>query len=269
MEPPRLPDSLEVSTSVREGEDKQVSLTILLGARPDMPDRSEYLLFLTASGIVLLLTLAFLGYIFLEPVRRDLYDTVLEPERLRAAVDYLGYWGPLVLILVQAVQVLLMVWPVPMELASGFLFGMPLGFLYSTLGHVLGSALAFLLGRWLEKRYISRLLGPDKMGLLRGLLKREGALAGFLIFLIPGFPKDFICYLFGLTRISLAFFLAATTLARLPGTLLFTYQGAQVYKGHYGFLVGFLCLYAGLAFLLYKHREAFYRWLNRWHLEDD
>jgi len=251
-----------------EDQPGRSSLAILLGARPDMPDRAEYLFFLAASGVVLLVILALVGYAFLAPLRQELYNTILNPVRLRAAVNYFGYWGPLVMILVMTGQVLLMIWPVPMEIASGYLFGMPLGLLYCFLGHTLGSTIAFLLGRWLERKYLNRLLGPEKIKLVRNFLKREGALAGFLIFLIPAIPKDIMCYIFGLTRISLPFFLAATALARLPSTILFTFEGSQAYQGHYAIMLGLLAFYALVALFLYRRRETLYNWLSRWHVEE-
>jgi len=155
-----------------------------------------------------------------------------------------------------------------MEIAGGFLFGLPWGLLYSALGLALGSVVAFLLGRWLERKFITR-LHPENMRRIRRLIKREGTLAAFLIFLIPGFPKDFVCYFLGATRLSLAFFLVVSTLLRIPSTLLFTLQGAQVYKGHYGITLGLVALYLGLAFLLFRKREALYGWVGQWHLKED
>ncbi len=107
------------------------------------------------------------------------------------------------------------------------------------------------------------------MKIIRRLMRREGALASFLIFLIPGLPKDVICYVFGMTRISLGFFLVATTLARLPGVLLATLQGSQMFQGHDGVTWGLLALYVGLAVLLYWRRQAVYQWLRRWHPDED
>ncbi len=266
MESPPPPESLNVFPRAPV---HLALLATLLGARPDMPDLGEYLFFLTATVLVCLGTLALMGYIFLEPVRQTLLQTALQPERLRATVDYLGFWGPFFFIIVTAFQVILMVWPAPMELVSGYLFGPSWGLLYSTLGIALGSTLAFLLGRWLEKRFVSQRMGQENMRLIRNLMKREGALAAFLIFLLPGVPKDFLCYTFGMTRMPLAFFLAVTTLARLPGTFLFTFQGAEVHAGHYGVILVLLAIYAGVAFVLYRNRQAVYQWVNRWHPEDE
>jgi len=243
-------------------------LALYLGARPDMADRNEYLFFLTASMVFVLGVLAFLGYIYLDPVRERLYQIVLDRERIRAVMNGAGSWAPFLFIMMQAVQVVLMLWPVPLEIAGGFLFGLPLGLLYSALGLALGSLVAFLLGRWLEHKLVRR-LKPETMQRFRRLIKREGTLAAFIIFVIPGAPKDFLCYFLGATRLSLPFFLVAATLLRLPSTLLFTLQGAEVYKGHYGITLGLVALYLGLAFILFRKREALYRWVGQWHLEQD
>ncbi len=267
-EPRRSPDSLEASLQLPQGEDKQYDLAVFLGARPDMPDRREYLFFLSASAVVFLGTLAFLGYLFLEPVRQDLYQAILEPKRLRALADYFGYWAQLLVIMFQALDVLIIL-PLPAEIVSGFLFGLPWGVLYSALGQALGTMLAFLLGRWLMKRYLLRRVNRDTMRSLRRLISREGALTAFLVFLLPGAPKNYFCYLFGLTRISLPFFLVATSLARLPGTILLNFQGAAIYQGNSIVIAILLLVYVGVVFFLYRYREGFYRWMSRRFLEDE
>jgi uncharacterized membrane protein YdjX (TVP38/TMEM64 family) len=234
-----------------------------------MPDRGEYLFFLTASIVFLLGMLALLGYIYLDPLRERLYRLVLDGERLRGVIHRAGPWGPLLFIMIQAGQVVTMIWPVPMEIACGYLFGFHLGLLYSAAGLALGSLVAFMLGRWLERKFVSRLVSPDTMKRIRRLMKREGILAAFLLFLVPGIPKDFVCYFLGMSRMSLAFFLVAATLTRLPSTVLFTLQGAQVYKDHYGITLGLVALYVGLAIFLYRRREALYLWVDRWHAAED
>jgi len=266
MEPPSSPPTLKDPSQTPE---HLAFLASYLGAGPDMPDRREYLFFLAASILTFMGTLAFLSYVVVEPFRQTLLQTVLQPEKLRAGVDYLGRWGPIFFVMAQAVQVILMVWPAPLEIVSGYLFGMPWGLLYSLLGIVAGSTSAFLLGRWLEKAYVSKRMGHDKMKLIRKLMKREGALAGFIIFLIPGFPKDYLCYAFGMTRMPLIFFLAFSTLARLPGTFLFTFQGAEAHAGNYGVILVLLAMYGGLVVWLYRHRQAVYQWLDRRHPEDE
>src|SRR5439155_1184210 len=99
--------------------------------------------------------------------------------------------------------------PGPGELTGflgGLVFGETLGFVYSTVGLTLGSILAFAVGRWLGTPMVRRFVPPhmwDRMGFL---VKAEGAVLCFLIFLIPGFPKDIACYLFGLSPIPFGVF---------------------------------------------------------------
>jgi uncharacterized membrane protein YdjX (TVP38/TMEM64 family) len=107
------------------------------------------------------------------------------------------------------------------------------------------------------------------MNRYRKTMKRGGALTAFLILLIPAFPKDFIYYMLGLTRMSVLFFLLVVTMARLPSILLMNLQGAEVFEGNYFFTLGSIALYMGLAMLLYRRRDVLYNWMSRWHLEED
>ncbi len=79
MEPPRAEDSPPPSMAVAM-QDRQ-TVRPDLAARPDMADRGEYLILLSASSVFLLGMLAFLGYIYLDPVRERLYQAVLNKER--------------------------------------------------------------------------------------------------------------------------------------------------------------------------------------------
>jgi uncharacterized membrane protein YdjX (TVP38/TMEM64 family) len=257
-----------ISTLPPEPQSLYDHLAMLVGAGPGMPNRREYLFFLTASILFILGFLGFLVYLYLEPVRQDLYRTMLDPKRLSNALDLCGFWGPFVFIGLQALQVLLFLWPVPLEIAGGYLFGLSWGTLYSTLGLALGTLMTFYLGRWLNKKWLNRLLGQGTREFLQRFIKREGALAAFLIYLLPGIPKDFIGYLFGMSSIPLPFFLLAATLARIPGTLLMSYQGAQAFQGHFGLTLASTAFSMVVGYIIFKYREDLYQWLERWDSEE-
>jgi uncharacterized membrane protein YdjX (TVP38/TMEM64 family) len=193
------------------------------------------------------------------------YDFLTDKERIQNFLKAAGPLGPFLFIIVQALQVVFA--PIPGEatgFVGGFLFGVPLGMVYSTLGLTLGSAMAFLLGRWLEVHFVARVVRPETLKRFDFLIERQGTLVAFFLFLLPGFPKDFLCFILGLSHMSLKLFLVMVTVGRLPGTLMLTLQGAQVYKGNYHMtliLVG-LCLV--LAAVMYYYRESLYHWLKRW-----
>jgi uncharacterized membrane protein YdjX (TVP38/TMEM64 family) len=165
--------------------------------------------------------------------------------------------------------VLLIFVPVPVEVAGGFLFGLPLGILYSTIGLGLGSMAAFSLGRWLEQHWLSGVVPPQTLKRFRMLMKRQGTLAAFIIFLIPGAPKDIFCYLLGLTRMSWHYYLVAVTIARLPSTIMLVLQGSQAQKGNYYLNVVLWVFSLGIATLLYHYRENLYQLTRSWHLEEE
>jgi len=184
---------------------------------------------------------------------------------LKNLVEAAGPLWPLVFILVQVLQVIFA--PIPGE-ATGFLggllFGVPLGMLYSTIGLTLGSVAAFLLGRWLEEHFVARVVNPETLKKFDFLMGRQGALVSFLLFLIPGFPKDYLCFILGLSHISLKLFIVMVTVGRLPGTLMLTLTGAKVYEGDYYFTLVFLGLCLVLGGVMFYYREPLYEWLKRW-----
>src|SRR5512143_1723614 len=83
------------------------------------------------------------------------WDYVQEKENIQRLLQDAGALGPLAFITVQVLQVIFA--PIPGEATGfigGYLFGVPLGMLYSTIGLTLGSIIAFLLGRWLEEHFV-------------------------------------------------------------------------------------------------------------------
>jgi uncharacterized membrane protein YdjX (TVP38/TMEM64 family) len=96
-------------------------------------------------------------------------------------------------------------------------------------------------------------------------MEHQGALIAFFLFVVPGFPKDYLCFILGLSTMSWKLFFLLSSVGRLPGTLMLTLQGAQVYQGNYlvtALLLGF-CLLLGLG--LFFYREPLYQWLRTWH----
>ena len=175
-----------------------------------------------------------------------------------------GPLAPLVFIVIQSLQVVFA--PIPGEATGfigGYLFGVPLGLLYSTLGLTLGSVGAFFIARWLEEHYVKRWIPVEILQKFEFLMERQGALVSFILFLLPGFPKDYLCFILGLSRMPFKLFLLICVVGRIPGTLLLNLQGAKVYKGDYysTFIILGLCL--ALIVILWYYREPVYLWIRR------
>jgi uncharacterized membrane protein YdjX (TVP38/TMEM64 family) len=175
-----------------------------------------------------------------------------------------GPLAPLVFIVLQALQVVFA--PIPGEATGfigGYLFGVPLGLLYSTLGLTLGSILAFLIARWLEEHYVKRWIPAEILKKFDFLMERQGALVAFILFLLPGFPKDYLCFVLGLSHMPFKLFLLISVVGRLPGTLLLALQGAKVYEGDYYSTLVILGLCLIVIVVLGYYRETVYKWIRR------
>jgi uncharacterized membrane protein YdjX (TVP38/TMEM64 family) len=183
---------------------------------------------------------------------------------LKETVRNWGWMGPFVFMLFQALQVILS--PIPGEatgLAGGFLFGTALGFIYSTIGLTLGTLACFGIGRWLGAGFIQRFVAKhhwEKMGFI---VEAEGAILCFILYLIPGFPKDIISYLFGLSPMPFWVFAVVSTLGRAPGTWILSAQGSQVAPGQLRELAYLLAATAAVAIPLYYYRHRIVRVFRR------
>jgi uncharacterized membrane protein YdjX (TVP38/TMEM64 family) len=168
-----------------------------------------------------------------------------------------GVLAPVIFILLQALQVV--VSPIPGEatgILGGYLFGQGLGLLYSTIGLTVGSVAAFGIGRWLGAHYVKNLVSTETWNRLGFIVEAEGAVLCFIIYLIPGLPKDIVCYLFGISPMPLWVFALVSGLGRIPGTWVLSAQGAHTAAGDYMqvILVSAVAVAAALPLYYYRHR---------------
>jgi len=197
---------------------------------------------------------------------RELARFYSSRSEVKAFLNRFGPYAPLPFIVLQALQVVFA--PVPGE-ATGFLggyvFGTWLGCLYSSIGLIIGYAMAFGLGRWLGSHVVRRLVSDAVYHKFDFVARAGGELIALVCFLIPGFPKDYLCFLLGVSPMPFGVFLLITAFGRMPGTWLLSIQGAKVRGAHYLEFVIFLTVAATAALLAYIYRDAIFRWLHARH----
>lgn len=153
--------------------------------------------------------------------REQLWELFSSPERIRNWVSDRGVTAPLIFIGLQLLQVIVSVIPgeVP-QIAGGYLFGVWLGVLYSLIGITLGSGFNYYLARVLGRPFVRSLLKKERLDKFENFAKSKKITAAFfLLFLLPGFPKDTLCYVAGITPMKFLPFLLISTLGRLPGII--------------------------------------------------
>lgn len=218
---------------------------------------------LIAFGVALLLGLLLLSPAAWTEVRRWL-TLISDREWIRSAIESYGWGAPLVFIGIQVAQVIAA--PVPGEATGfigGYLFGALLGFLYSSIGLGIGSLINFGIGRYFGARLVRQFIPEEKFKRINRLINRQGVIAVFLMFVIPGFPKDYLSLALGLTTLPIKVFAVLACIGRMPGTLLLSLQGASLYDQDYFLLTVVVAVCLALILLAYHFRESLYRWVEQ------
>lgn len=197
------------------------------------------------------------------PAIRFLVRLYRDKQFLKETVAAWGWAAPVVFIVIQALQVIIS--PFPGEITGpvgGALFGTLWGTIYSTIGLTIGTLTCFWIGRKWGEPLVRPWLSEHRWNRLSFILEAEGAILCFVLYLFPGFPKDIISYLFGISPIPFWLFAVVSTLGRLPGTVISSYFGANVAEQRYIYALVFLAAFVALCLPLYYYRD---RIIGRFH----
>jgi uncharacterized membrane protein YdjX (TVP38/TMEM64 family) len=192
------------------------------------------------------------------------YHLLSDRDKVRDFITSFGLGAPLVFMGIQILQVIFA--PVPGEATGfigGYLFGVLQGFIYSSVSLAIGSWINFSIGRFLGVRYVRKMIPVDKFEKFDSMLKRQGIIVLFLLFVFPGFPKDYLCLFLGLSTLPLKVFILLVSVGRMPGTFLLSLQGAYLFEENYVVLGLVAAVCAVLFFVIYRYRETLYLWIER------
>jgi uncharacterized membrane protein YdjX (TVP38/TMEM64 family) len=213
------------------------------------PDPRGFLLKL----LLFILLMALGAYLF---IHFDLYRYFIYKKKAITFIHSFHPYDKIVFIALQVVQVVAA--PIPGEVTGvigGCLYGTFFGTIYSTIGLTIGSWLAFILARIFGLPIVERVVKAEVLQKYDHLMEHQGILVSFILFLIPGFPKDCLCYIMGLSHMRTWTFMAVSTAARLFGTILLSVTGHQVQQNQYGTLMVILAASGVLTLLTYIFRE--------------
>ncbi len=172
--------------------------------------------------------------LFIWPYIHDLF----EPgglDRVIADVRGAGPAGFLILLGIQFLQIVIAFIPGEVvQIAAGMIYGPWIGALVVFLGCVISSAFVFVLVHKLGAPFVQAMISEKHMGKFRSF-ENSGKLnvIVFILFFIPGLPKDVFTYLVPLTHMPLRTYLLLTNLARIPGIVVSTYAAAGIAEGDY------------------------------------
>jgi uncharacterized membrane protein YdjX (TVP38/TMEM64 family) len=201
---------------------------------------------------VLLFLVVLAVYLF---VHFDLFRFFRTREQLVQFIKSYRY-DELVFILLQIFQVVAA--PIPGELTGfigGYIYGPFWGTIYSTIGLTLGSWLAFLLAHFFGEPLLEKVVKKEVFEKFDAFMEHKGILVSFLLFLIPGFPKDYLCYIMGVSRIPALTFIIVSTVGRFFGTMMLSISGNIAREERYWLLGVVVAAGMIVLFLAYRYHE--------------
>ena len=218
-----------------------------------------------ALAAVLAIALGFVLWLIVidAPAIRFVVRLYRDKHFLKDTVASWGWLAPLVFIVIQALQVIIS--PFPGEVTGpvgGALFGTTWGLIYSTIGLTIGTMICFGIGRMWGEPLVRPWLSEHHWNRMNFIIEAEGAILCLILYLIPGFPKDIISYLFGISPMPFWVFAIVSTLGRLPGTWIGSYFGAHVAEQQYLYAIIFIALVAGLTLPLFYYRQRIIRFFS-------
>jgi uncharacterized membrane protein YdjX (TVP38/TMEM64 family) len=180
-----------------------------------------FIIFFIASKIL---------FIFLPDNIKNFFYVLNKDNLNEALIEAKSYLNDsyILFIILQAFQVILV--PIPGQVVGilgGYIFGFLKGLTLTMIGVTIGTFIAIIIGRYFGK-FLNKVLPKDIMKKFDFLIENSTTSTFFIIFLLPAFPDDAICFIAGLTKISIFKILIASFLGRLPGMSILSFLGSTL-----------------------------------------
>lgn len=190
------------------------------------------------------------------------WDKIGSVEALREYVSGFGAFGVIIFIIIQFLQVTVLPIPGFITISVGvLLFGAFWGTVYSVIGIVSASVVAFFIGRVFGYKVASWLVGKENLDKALIMVKGKDKVVLTFMFLFPFFPDDVLCFVAGLSSMSVPYYVIMITITRIINIAVSAYSvsGSLIpYNTWWGILiwVAVFAVVAFLCYLIYKHGES-------------
>lgn len=152
------------------------------------------------------------------------------PEELKDFINSFGYYGIIVFMLFQIFQVIIFFIPGEvMQVAGGWIYGTFGASILSIIGINIASIFVFLISKRFGRPFVEKVVAEKQLkNIEMALSSKKLNLIVFLIYFLPGIPKDASIFVCGISRISLKNFLIYSTLGRIPALVFSCYLGSSM-----------------------------------------
>ena len=195
-------------------------------------------------------------YLFL--CQRDFLATFSDLDKVKDMAAQYKKEGVLIYIALQILQVVISIIPgQPLQITAGFMFGFFWALLFSLIGACLGTIITYHLGKWLGQDALHMFFGQERIARFVGQMNSKKAVTVvFLIYLVPGLPKDILSYAAGISDMKGRPFLLFSMVGRCPGMIASLLIGKEIYDGQYGgaIIVAAVAVFAFLLGVLFRKK---------------
>ena len=208
--------------------------------------------------IIILIVLIF--FIYLAKEFFPLFKELLTEEgrnNFKITIEGLGFKGIFVILGLMCVQIIIPIFPgEPVEVLAGMCFGSIKGLIIILFGVFISSIIIISLVKVLGKKFIYTFVKKEKIEKIENSKffknKKKIDILIFLLFLIPGTPKDILIYIAALLPINIYRFLVISTVARIPSIISSTIAGNNLVIGNLLFSIGvYVITFAITAIFIY------------------
>ena len=198
-------------------------------------DKKTKLKIFKISLLIIVVIILTIITIYLFPVMKNL-STREGQIAFKERVTTSGIYGLLLLFIIQVAQIFLFILPgEPIEILAGMCYGWIWGTIFIMISSAAIAALIFLLVRKIGKQFVYDFSDEEKIKKIEESKlfndNKKIELILFILFLVPGTPKDLLTYLSGLLPIKMSRFLVISTIARIPSIVTSTIAGANIAVG--------------------------------------
>lgn len=210
--------------------------------------------------LTLILMTAALAVLYVMQIT-GLWDKIDSVEDLRNYVSGFGGYAVLIFIAIQFLQVVVLPIPGFITVSVGvLLFGAFRGSVYSVIGIVSASIVAFFIGRVFGYKVAGWLVGKENLDKGLELVKGKDKVILTFMFLFPFFPDDVLCFVAGLSSMSVPYYIVMITITRIINIVVSAYSvnGSIIpYNTWWGILlwIAVFILVAALCYVIYKHGD--------------
>lgn len=220
-------------------------------ANASAADKKKFILFALVLVVLIVIGILCIPY----------FSQLLDSDTRAVLVDDIRSKGPLgvlLLLFLQILQVIVAFIPgEAVQILAGILYGAFGGWAVCVVGTLISSTLIYSLVGKLGMPFVEHMISGKQARRLDFLQENKKAdVIMFILFFIPGLPKDVFTYVAPLTKMPLGRFLVISTIARTPALIASTYGGAAWIAGNYGkmALVFIICGALGILGIIFRER---------------